>query len=269
MFATIIVVLPSKFTGGTLHLSHGELSAVYDCSPGSHLQTSVMAWYTDVMHEVKPIESGHRLALAYNLVHTTQSLRPALFTNSSAMASLANVLRTWIAAEGKGAPECIYYLLDHKYSQANLKASALKGKDAHKAGLLDTLSKTHGLSLGLATVCCHQVGRCSDQGRIRPGHWYDDSDTEWDEGPWSFADDSEQYMSIEHFVDMDGKLISETMKYSSDETIPDELEELMLEDGEYEEEYEGYQGNVRRVFLGHLFDDQLTVFAECWRPREM
>ncbi|THH13506.1 hypothetical protein EUX98_g9716, partial [Antrodiella citrinella] len=34
--------------------------------------------YTDVTHEIKPITSGYRLALAYNLLHTNTSLRPAI-----------------------------------------------------------------------------------------------------------------------------------------------------------------------------------------------
>lgn len=53
MFATIVVVPPSKFKGGSLHVSHGSLSTVYDCSPKSLTETNVLAWYTDVMHEVK------------------------------------------------------------------------------------------------------------------------------------------------------------------------------------------------------------------------
>ena len=79
MFASIVVVLPSTFIGGTAHLSHGSLSVVYDCSQDSSLlKTTVLPWYTDVMHEIKPITSGYRLALTYNLVHTTSALRPSL-----------------------------------------------------------------------------------------------------------------------------------------------------------------------------------------------
>ena len=45
MFATLILVLPSKFEGGAAHLSHGDLSAVYDCSARSLFETTALAWY--------------------------------------------------------------------------------------------------------------------------------------------------------------------------------------------------------------------------------
>ena len=55
MFASIIVVLPSTFTGGTAHLSHGTLSGSQD----SPLKTTGLSWYTDVMHEIKPVIGLH------------------------------------------------------------------------------------------------------------------------------------------------------------------------------------------------------------------
>jgi hypothetical protein len=52
MFATLIVVLPSKFAGGDAHLSHAGNNLVFNTSNDSLKKTSVLAWYTDVMHEV-------------------------------------------------------------------------------------------------------------------------------------------------------------------------------------------------------------------------
>ena len=92
MFATIIIVLPSPFTGGAAHLSHGNLSEVFDCSANSAHQTTVLAWYTDVKHSIKPITSGYRLALSYNVYHTKNTLRPSLPTNHSAVTALRHVL---------------------------------------------------------------------------------------------------------------------------------------------------------------------------------
>jgi hypothetical protein len=48
----MIIVLPSEFTGGDAHVSHGEETKVFDTSALSLSKTTVLAWYTDVMHEI-------------------------------------------------------------------------------------------------------------------------------------------------------------------------------------------------------------------------
>lgn len=247
MFATIIVVLPSHFTGGAAHLSHGDLSTVYDCSPKSQLETTVLSWYTDVKHEIKPITSGFRLALAYNLIHTTQSLRPALSTNSALVDRLSRVLLAW--NNRNGDPQKIVYLLDHKYSEANLKASALKGADAQRVAILEALAQRHGFRLGLANAHCHLSGYADDDGgrHYRRGGWgyHDDSDDSDMNGDVGFAEVESRDMTIEHFVDLDGDLIADALEYEEEsETIPADLTED-IESGECDdEEYEGYMGNV-------------------------
>ncbi|KAG6805401.1 hypothetical protein H0H93_004866, partial [Arthromyces matolae] len=70
MFATAIIVLPSLYTGGEVHVSHSSTTKVLDFASHSLLSTALLAWYTDVVHEVKPLKSGYRLALSYNLIHT-------------------------------------------------------------------------------------------------------------------------------------------------------------------------------------------------------
>jgi hypothetical protein len=231
MFATIVIVLPSRFTGGAAHLSHGSLSTVYDCSVNSEFQTTVLAWYTDVTHEIKPITSGHRLALSFNLIHTTQALRPALSANADLAVALRRILKAWVRDEGNCTPDKLVYLLDHTYSQANLCASALKGVDAHKVAMLDALAMKLGFRMGLASVEFHQWGRAEAYGS-------DDSYEGW-------ADETETEMSFSHFVNMEGGKIGSTIEVDEEtEVIPSDLAES-VQDGDYdEEEYEGYQGNV-------------------------
>lgn len=255
MFATIVVVLPSYFTGGAAHLSFGDLSAVYDCSPKSQLETSVLAWYTDVTHEIKPITSGYRLALSYNLLHTTQSLRPALAAHNSVTEKLMCVLLAWRDDKSGNTPEKLLYLLDHKYSEANLKASALKGADAQKVALLDVLARKHGFRMGLANAHCRLSGYAEDYGgghhrRGRRGWYgydsYSDDDDDEDDGDVDFAEVESREMTIEHFVDLDGNLISKKLEFNEEEeTIPADLADN-VESGPHDgQDYEGYMGNVR------------------------
>ncbi|CAL1700296.1 unnamed protein product [Somion occarium] len=250
MFATIVVVLPSEFTGGEAHLSHGGLSLKYDTSVDGASQTTVMAWYTDVMHEVKPVTSGYRLALSYNLIHTTTSLRPALSSNLALTDHLREILCKWHKDAGQSSHEKIVYLLDHKYSQANLRASALKGSDAQMVATLDLLAKDTGFHLGLAQAVCHLQGSADESGvghsyygRRRRG-WYDEYDDEPDYDDVEFEEIETRETDIEHFVDMDGKLIASSLDFDEEtETIPENIAEG-VEDGDYEnQEFEGYMGN--------------------------
>lgn len=231
MFATIVVVLPSQFSGGAAHLTHGALSTMYDCSAKSKYETSVLAWYTDVMHEIKPVISGHRLALSFNLVHTTWDLRPSLSSNTDLVIALRRTLKAWVRDEDQCTPDKLVYLLNHNYSQASLRAGAMKGADAHVVAMLDILSSELGFRLGLASVEYHQWG-LADTG---------ESEDEHD----GFADDPEGQMSFRNFVDLEGRMICRTLQVDEQtETIPSDLAQT-VQDGDYDEEqYEGYQGNV-------------------------
>ncbi|KAJ3542327.1 hypothetical protein NM688_g5980 [Phlebia brevispora] len=245
----------TKFSSPRRFGEIGRTSAVYDTSLTSDLQTSVMAWYTDVTHEVKPITSGYRLALSYNLIHTTTSLRPALPGDDSIMSPLRNALLAWKADAGAESPDKILYLLKHKYSQASLNGSALKGSDAQHAALLDPLCKELGFCLGLASVECHKEGACADGGshnRRRKRFWqYDASDSDVeeeidydDDDDASFVDVFEQSMTISDFVDLQGEPLTGEIELDSvTETIPDDLEETVVSGAYDEQEYEGYTGN--------------------------
>lgn len=70
MFASLIICLPScsKYTGGDVHLTHGSEKRVLNTSKFSGYDLSALAWYSDVKHEIKPVTSGYRLVLAFNLI---------------------------------------------------------------------------------------------------------------------------------------------------------------------------------------------------------
>lgn len=252
MFATVIVVFPSEFTGGEAHLSHNGIDVTYDCSQESLNATTVMAWYTDVMHEIRPIKSGYRLAMSFNLIHTTNSLRPAISTNSEFTEEVKRVLLSWKDMKGDRVPKKIVYLLDHRYSRANLRGSALKGVDDVKVSLLQQICRDVGFSLGMATVVCRLAGSADDDGGgcygKRHGRYSTcdtDSDDE-DSDDLGFLEINETEMTIKDFVNLDGTTISATLGINEAiETIPVNLAEDVQSGEHDEQEYEGYMGNVR------------------------
>lgn len=76
MFGTLVVCLPSSHQGGELVLRHDGKTVMFDTSVTSEFEVSFAAWYSDVLHEVKPVTSGHRLVLTYNLIQKGGGTRP-------------------------------------------------------------------------------------------------------------------------------------------------------------------------------------------------
>jgi hypothetical protein len=131
-------------------------------------------------------------------------------------------------------PIKIIYLLEHKYSQANLRGDALKGADAHKVGLLQDLARTTGFRMGLANVECHVNGDGNDYG----GGYGSDCNV-------SIGDVEYRNISIQNLVDLEGRLIKEEIDCEDDcEHIPEDLSDIVESGQSDEREYEGYQGNV-------------------------
>lgn len=71
------------------------------------------AFYTDCTHEVKPVASGYRLCLVYNLCHTAEGPAPTPAYNSAAVARLLGALAAW-EKEGRAAPHKLLYMLEHR-----------------------------------------------------------------------------------------------------------------------------------------------------------
>ena len=75
MFGSLVVCLPSQFTGGSLLTRHHDQEVAYDWSsptsdPVQHVQWA--AFFSDVEHEILPVTSGYRATLTYNLHHCDQ-----------------------------------------------------------------------------------------------------------------------------------------------------------------------------------------------------
>ncbi|KAH9897752.1 hypothetical protein C8Q73DRAFT_370472 [Cubamyces lactineus] len=270
MFATVVVVLPSKFTGGAVRVKHSELAQTYDCSTSSLNNTTVLAWYTDVEHTVEAVTSGYRLALSFNLIHTTNSLRPTLSV-SSLPTRLRRVLLAWEQAKNDGvAPTKVIYLLSHAYSHANLSGSALKGVDAHLVAILDNVGRPYGFHIGLANLTCTESGIAEDCGRSE--RWgrcaYDDSDDP-DDSEVEMAEVEATDVEIEHLVDLDGRLIQQSVSCDIEvEAIPDELVDEITAGGFDDQEYEGYQGNCAGT-LERFYRRTVLVMWPSWAHFDM
>ncbi|KAJ7622621.1 hypothetical protein DFH06DRAFT_1009458, partial [Mycena polygramma] len=130
MFATVVIILPSEYTGGQVRVSHGTKKDTFDTAALSAVNFALLAWYTDVRHEVKHITSGFRLALSYKLIHTARNtLSPSIPDSGAAIADLTRVLRNWGNNRYSEEVSQVAYILDHQYSTMSLKRASLKGRD--------------------------------------------------------------------------------------------------------------------------------------------
>ena len=118
MVGTLVVSLPSAHTGGELIVEHGGESVTYQTSKQD---LSFVAFYADCRHEVKPVTSGYRVTLTFNLLADGE----AGAQGSGPVADLARCLTEHFATPATprygrtdlDPPNRLVYLLDHEYTQ--------------------------------------------------------------------------------------------------------------------------------------------------------
>lgn len=138
MFATLVAQLPSNFTGGSFVVSHGGESESFSLGAGSEAAYGChfVCHYADCEHEIKKVESGHRLALIYSLCYSGP-YKPS--ASDVGHTSLSTVL------QGLPADESMFFIpLEHQYTTASLArlgAGALKGSDRAKQNAIEIAGK--------------------------------------------------------------------------------------------------------------------------------
>jgi len=251
MFATMIIVLPSQYEGGAVQLSHAGDTRTFDFSSTSMTHTSVLAWYTDVMHQVKPVTSGYRLALSYNLIQTKGGIPPSLPDMSASASALRQVLGRWhkgLYDEGADT-ELLAYVFDHSYSADDLASGliALKGKDAVRALHLKVQADKVGYRLCFGSLDFHVAGETDDQrhGYKRGRYYNSSSDVEFDDNrPVRIVNEQARDYTVYELVDCNGKnLLPENVHFeiTQDQLSPEDAFEGEAPD---EEDIESYTGNV-------------------------
>lgn len=127
----MVICLPSKHEGGSVHLSHGGRDYVFETDEKSAFGLTTLSWFSDVTHEVKPLKSGYRLVLTYNIVHTggPRMSANAIGGQSDELHSILSKWQAMISQEFDGEVHKLIYKLDHKYTESSLALKNLKGRD--------------------------------------------------------------------------------------------------------------------------------------------
>ena len=154
MIGTLVVCLPSPHKGGELLVNHDGLQHVFDFSKQSG-DTSRIQWaafYSDCIHEVKPVFEGHRVTITYNIVTSErppsyhdifnrfkpkdsvsleEHFEASVESPSLTLNALGNVNKELekIQSRERSPPSKIGFLLKHKYISKGLQPHLLKGED--------------------------------------------------------------------------------------------------------------------------------------------
>ncbi len=177
MFATLIIVLPSLYSGGELVVSHQQDAVKLDLCSQQVEEVSFAAFYADCVHEVLPVTEGCRLTLVYNLIRSDKKIPlptpPDYFQAEKKMAVLLN---NWVQSlsaktDKSDTPEKLIFLLEHEYSIAELKFDALKNRDAASADVLISAAKEAGCNLYLALASIEESGSAEYTGYGYGDRW--------------------------------------------------------------------------------------------------
>src|SRR5437764_1040636 len=125
--APAAAAVPGLEVAGELVVRFEGQERTLDFAADNRFQTCFAAFYADCEHEVKPLRSGHRLCLVYNLTLAKGKKPPGAPRREEHVARVAEVLRAW--AEGGEAPQKLAVPLGHQYTEQGLAWDALKGVD--------------------------------------------------------------------------------------------------------------------------------------------
>lgn len=270
MVATLVINLPSKHTGGELVIQHqGQRRTIAMSGAASGSETEYAAFYADCEHEVRPVQSGYRLCLTYNLalVNTQSQVQAKAPDGETAIRQLEAILLGWSTKENgkkdggtldhnpgdqKSAAK-LAVILDHQYSEEGLSIDNLKGVDLARANTLFDAAERAGCDAHLALVTLWQSGSAEGDeyhysySRRRYSRWdeFEDEDDGTGEGSsqqYSMGEVYEHLLTANHWSDRKGKKVAFGQ-------IPIEEDEIVsamaITDADpSREEFEGYTGNA-------------------------
>ena len=255
MVGTLVVTLPSSYTGGELMVGLGEEWKSYR---GSKTALSLVAFYADCRHEVLKVKSGYRVTLTYNLLLHGDTSRPE--GDEATVGELAELLREhfstpvprYYSGPPIAPPNRLVYLLDHEYTPRGLNWQRLKGADASRAALLREAAGRAGCEAVLALADVKTTHSAFEDGYddYGDGRWDDeyDNDDEYDDDVG--GDDDARYdiqelidseVTLTHWTGPDGARLEETVLSAAGTEVCSSTPTGDLEP--YESEYEGYMGN--------------------------
>ena len=213
--------------------------------------------------------SGYRLVLTYNLVQAVGGPARLACGLKDDQAKLTQILAIWShKSQGKSpdSPSFLSYMLDHKYTDANLRLDHLKGKDAYLARYLQSACLDQDFCFFLANLERTVSGGCEDEdtydqydhyGGRRGYNWHSDEDEEDNDEMSSNSDETgssgaglDEYHELDDIYDT--SLTLRTLYRANGQLLAkgiplkeiDIVQEDPFDRSPDSEDYEGFTGNA-------------------------
>ena len=156
MVATLSVSLPTEGAGGELVVYHGSRATTFDMTSEEPSELAFAAFYADCLHEARPVTSGHRLSLVFNLFLRSGEDRFHEAPDYADLAApVAECLADW---RDGGATDKLVWLLEHEYSEDGLSFHTLKNTDAAVARVLGEAADRADCELYAAVLRIEEYG---------------------------------------------------------------------------------------------------------------
>jgi hypothetical protein len=140
------------------------------------------------VHEVRPVTTGCRLALIYNLLRKGKGPAPEPPRYDAEQTRITQLLRQWdteMDEPGHGSPKKLIYPMEHAYTSAELAFDTLKNADAAVAAVLVPAALQADCDLHLALISIEESGIAEYAGygsRGRRGRWQADDELDFEAG---------------------------------------------------------------------------------------
>lgn len=254
MVGSLVVELPSKHEGGAIVVQHHRETKVFPSAARATKDLSLLAFYADCRHEVKPVEAGYRITLTYHLLYRGAAgarvpLRlPAVERLcASVKAYFSTPVAIRYSTPTPQRPDRLIYLLDHEYTQKSLGWSRLKNADRLRAAALRQVAERLDCEVYLALADVHESWSCEGDdwgggyGRRAFGRRGHDSDDARDAEDYELIELIATDVELRHWVGPDGRLAPGISAHPA-------IHETCFTRGStemdpFKSEHEGYMGN--------------------------
>jgi hypothetical protein len=258
MVASLIVVLPSSHSGGTLVIDNQGIKKQFQSSRFPLDKLTFIAFYADCHHAVKEVKEGYRLALTYNLILEKHAKKIHVPSGTKSFDDVIESLRSYFIDEDNAkktssyqhkSPKQFVYLLDHSYTQKGLSWNHLKNGDSLRAEAFKAAAEALGLEIHMALADVQETWDCetdydSYEYRHRRKYSYYENDDEEEgnnEGNIELNELIDSSTTLRHWVDQKNKPLNYKECHVSSRHLG--WIKASNEFEPFQSEYEGFMGN--------------------------
>lgn len=174
MVASMVVMVPSLHTGGELVVDNAGAEQTYR---GSRDALVLVAFYADRRHEVRPVKSGYRVTLTFNLLLSDNGDAAAKGPVQEAASYLTehfSVPAVSRYGRDRGRPGRLAFLLDHQYTQRGLATGRFKGADTKRVATLRAAAEQAACRSVFALTEIKETWDVWEARDSQRRNWYDD-----------------------------------------------------------------------------------------------